>query len=334
MTARRLPRSALWADWTDPPGLVRLDPPPEPRGQIGPRRQPLLDAVVELLEQYRGLWPLTVRQVHYRLLPRGVVRDTRDGKLYVNDPNSYKVLSDVLTIARVHGVVPWEALHDPTRDWTDLFAHPDLPAFVADELALFLTHYHRLLLQTQPVHVDLIIEKTTAVGIVAAAVTDLILPVGRGGGQTSADMIHRAAERFRASGKDRAVVLIGGDLDKSGDDIPLNWARCLRDEHGLGDQLRAYKIAVTEAQVGEYALKGVPAKDGQERDGDDGATAYELEAFEPDVLQAVIRAGVESVLDLDLVEKERRKYRRELKRLEQLRADACRYLSRKLKLPR
>jgi hypothetical protein len=303
--------------------LWLITPPPKRRRKIGRLKEPMLQAVFAVFKQYRELLPITVRQLHYRLLIRHVITNARRRTLYRNTKACYNDLCDLTGRARLEGRLPWAWLHDPTRDWTPNYVRPDRDAFVRDELTVFLEGYRRNLLQSQRVHIEVVCEKTTAVDIIAAAVRQFGLPVGRGGGQASTDFIHRVAERFRASGKCAGVLLVAGDSDKSGDDICDNWVRGLRDEHGLGDWLSAYKVAVTPDQVRQYGLAGWQR---------DGQTAYELEAFEPDVLQAVVRDAVTSVIDVDLFERERRKWRRELRELEQMRADAAGWFKRTRRL--
>jgi hypothetical protein len=66
--------------------------------------------------------------------------------------------------------------------------------------------------------------------------------------------------------------------------------------------LTVVKIGVNEGQVGEYKLASVPVKNTSSRatgfKAKYGNLAYELEAFEPDQLQAIIRDAIRNVLDL------------------------------------
>jgi hypothetical protein len=85
------------------------------------------------------------------------------------------------------------------------------------------------------------------------------------------------------------------------------WTRELRDEHGIEGQIRACKVAVNPEQVEEYDLQPIPLKDGESKSAqtkadryreEHGDNVYELEAFEPDVLQAILRNAIRDVLDL------------------------------------
>jgi hypothetical protein len=122
--------------------------------------------------------------------------------------------------------------------------------------------------------------------------------------------LDETADRFRASGKDHFILLIAGDLDPEGENIPETWAACLRDEHGVED-LTAIKVGVNPDQVAQYRLAPLPIKDTSSRaagfEAAHGKNVYELEAFEPDQLQRIIHDAIRDVLDLNLFAEEQRR---------------------------
>src|SRR5205085_12568580 len=100
----------------------------------------MLDAAVGVIDRYEDFWPLTLRQIHYRLLTRNVLRNARDpGSLYANTVQSYKDLSNLLTRARLEGLVPWEAMHDPGRPQTNWVSYDGVASYVRKPLDGFLT---------------------------------------------------------------------------------------------------------------------------------------------------------------------------------------------------
>src|SRR5262249_11395984 len=125
------------------------------------------------LEQRRPYWPLTVRGVHYPLLNYDFIRGyywpkshepdygTRRALKYVNDDNSYDATSDLLTRLRLNGEVPWEAIHDGTRPLREFNAFSNAKEFVRQEVEDLFNGYWRDLLQTQPNHVEVLVEKNT-----------------------------------------------------------------------------------------------------------------------------------------------------------------------------
>lgn len=309
------------------------------RSRISPAKRPFLDTAAAVIEQYREYWPLTLRQIHYRLLTRHVLRDatrpevwfrgksrTRIQNRYANTEQCYHDLSDLLVRARLEGLVPWESMHDPHRPRTEWEQWPDVGAFMREKLDAMFLDYHRNLLQSQPAYLELVVEKVATLEITVRAARPFGLPVGVGKGYTSVTCLDETADRFRASGKDRCILLIAGDLDPEGENIPQTWAACLRDEHGV-ENLTAVKVAVNPDHVRQFDLSPLPVKESSSRAAGfieaHGRSVYELEAFEPDVLQRVIGDAIRGVLDLDLFEQERRKKAEEARLLLACRKLVC-----------
>jgi hypothetical protein len=194
-------------------------------------------------------------------------------------------------------------MHDPTRPVTRWAQDKTVAEFTRRELDQFLMGYRRNLLQSQPHYVELVVEKLAALDIAQRAVGQYQVPVGVGRGYSSVTSLDDTAERFRASGKPSMPLLIAGDFDAEGEDIARVWGSCLRDEHGMRD-LTVVKLAVNPEQVDEYDLDPVPLKDTSSRAPRfrqlHGDQVYEMEAFEPQVLQSIMQQGVRSVLDMEL----------------------------------
>lgn len=279
------------------------------RSAITADKRPMLDAACEVAERYRGYWPLTLRQIHYRLLTRAVVRNARTRTGYTNTQACYKDLSDLLTRARVAGAFPWEAMHDPNRPHVEWRQWDGVAPFLQEQIRDFGRGYKRDLLRSQPSYVELVVEKVAALDIAERAAAPFHVPVGAGKGYTSATCLDDTAERFRASGKDHFLLLIAGDLDPEGENITEVWGACLRDEHGV-ENLTTVKVGVNPAQVAEYGLSPLPVKDTSSRRDKfvraHGSSVYELEAFEPDQLQEIIRGAIRESLDMNRFAAEQR----------------------------
>ncbi len=193
------------------------------RSEISEAKLPMLEAAIDIFRRYKDYWPLTLRQVHYRMLNFRVLRNTRRAdSVYVNDEKSYKDLSDLLTRARLTGEVEWEAMHDSTRPDTAWRQYDTVGLYLREELDKFLTGYKRNLLQTQSCYVELVVEKITVQEVAERAAAKYHVPVGVGRGYTSVTSLEQTAERFR-SGKDKFVLLIAGDLDPEGENIAEVW---------------------------------------------------------------------------------------------------------------
>jgi hypothetical protein len=291
------------------------------RSRITRAKRPMLEAAIAVLEEYRDYWPLTLRQIHYRLLTRNVLRNAdkpenylRKGvlvcNLYRNSQESYKDLSNLLTRARLIGEVPWESMHDPTRPKTAWQQWENVGEYTRQQLDRFLCNYKRNLLQSQPAYVELVVEKITVHEIANRAAGRYHVPVGVGRGYTSVTSLDETAERFRASGKDRCILLIAGDLDPEGENIAETWDACLRGEHGV-ENLTTVKVGVNPDQVVAYNLSPLPVKESSSRASGfkaiHGKNVYELEAFEPDQLQSIFRDAIRNVLDMELFAEEQRR---------------------------
>jgi hypothetical protein len=281
------------------------------RSNISDAKRPMLEAAIDIINQYKNYWPLTLRQIHYRMLVKGVLRNANNpDSVYVNTQQSYKDLSDLLTRARLDFDVPWASMHDPTRPRTSWLQWENVEPYMREQLDEFLCNYKRNLLQTQPAYVELVVEKITVHDIAKRAAGYYHVPVGVGRGYTSVTSLDDTASRFHDSGKDHFILLIAGDFDPEGENICETWAACLREEHSV-ENLTAVKVGVNPDQVTEFNLSPLPIKKTSSRaagfEAVHGEDVYELEAFEPDQLQTIIRDAIRDVLDLDLFREEQRR---------------------------
>jgi hypothetical protein len=87
------------------------------RCNFSPAKKPLLGAIQRIVEEQREFWPLSVRQIHYRLLGEDapLIHAAKSGSQYRNDRDSYRAAVDVAARARIGGFLPWQALADETR---------------------------------------------------------------------------------------------------------------------------------------------------------------------------------------------------------------------------
>jgi hypothetical protein len=86
------------------------------RKSISKAKRPMLDAAAYIISGKSDYWPLSDREIHYDLLSDPPLRHaSKPGSRYKNDRRSYQDLCDLLTRARLAGMVPFEAIADPTR---------------------------------------------------------------------------------------------------------------------------------------------------------------------------------------------------------------------------
>jgi hypothetical protein len=273
------------------------------RAKISPAKGPFLEAILRVLAERRDYWPLSDRQIHYALLNYPpLIHASKPASTYQNVEKSYKACIDLLTRGRLERLVPWEAIHDPTRPVCTWNAHREPGRFIGSQLEEFLKGYYRDLMQSQPNHIEIIGEKNTIQSVVDRVTMDYCIPYTIGRGYCSLDPRREMALRFRKSGKERLVLLAMSDFDPDGEDIAHSFARSMRDDFGI-KKIEPMKVALTSRQVRDLKLPPrLKAKEGSsgyesfvEKYGDD---VFELEAVPPDQLQAILRDAIDAVLDV------------------------------------
>lgn len=284
-----------------------------------------LGQVQRILDELRDYWPLTLRQVYYQLVAALVIENVK---------REYKRLSELLTKARLDGLVPWDALEDRTRTTLGSDGWSDYRDFVTDQARDFLDGYRRDLLQTQDVALEVWIEKDALSRICHSVAFDYCVPVIVARGFSSVSYVHECRQRVETNterGK-RTRILYFGDLDPSGWEMLPAMLTTLQDEMKLGDQLEGVRSALTPEQVMKYRLpRSVDAmkdKDSRtpkfkamlRREGHPTDLAVELDALPPATLEALVRQSIEQNLDLSMFERERRREAAERKRVVALRS--------------
>ncbi len=201
------------------------------RSNISAEKRPMLEAAIDIINRYSNIWPLTLRQVHYRMLGLAVLRNASNkNSTYANDRASYQDLSKLLVRARLIGEVPFVAIEDETRPMTNWQAWDSPGPFVREQLDDVLCGYRRNLQQSQPAFIVLFVEKMTVQAIAERAAMPYHIPVLVGRGYPSLTAVHSIAEQFHQSDKDRMVLVGAGDHDPEGLNIIDRLAASLRDE--------------------------------------------------------------------------------------------------------
>ena len=286
------------------------------RSVISSAKLPLLNAVLRIIEINRSYWPLSVRQIHYRLLnDPPLCHANKPDSSYVNTQQFYKnQCVDICARARLAGLIPWEAISDETRP-TDLsWVFTDWKNFIRDEMERFLVGYRRDLVQSQLNHIEVVVEKNTVYGILRPIAQEFCLPITSGRGYCSLSPRHELVERFRASGKARLIVLLLSDFDPDGEEISHSFARSLRDDFNLSE-VRAIQVAITQAQIAQFNLvpimtaKTTSARYGRFVETHRSDVVHELESLEPAALSELLRDAIGQVLNRKKFNQEREQER-------------------------
>lgn len=250
--------------------------------------------------------PMTLRQVHYRIVGRG---DTT----YTNTRGDYNQLSKWLVRDRLDGLIPWAWIEDRLRKPRHVAMWEDLPGFVS----AVRSSYRRDVWQDQPEYLEAWLEKDALSGIFSDVLRPYGVTLNVGRGFDSATSVKDAADRFGDG--DGITVLYFGDFDPSGEDMVRSF-RARLGEHGCFPEIT--KCALTFEDIERYDLPPdfTKATDSRRaafvaRYGD---VAVELDALPVSVLRERIDGEVRSRMDLDALEVSRELERADRLRLEEL----------------
>ncbi len=283
------------------------------RCRITPAKQPFLDAVRRVLSEQREYWPLSDRQIHYRLLgpDAPLTHASKPHSQYLNNKASYRSLTDLLARGRINGLIPWNAIEDVTRPVSAHGAFKSPVEFFRQEFKNFLTGYWRNRVQSQPDHIEIIAEKLTVQTILKSVASEHTIPLTITRGMSSLPPKKAIRDRYLVSKKKKLVLLIVSDLDPAGDAIAEDLVKSFRRDFGIhGHRIEAYKVALTIDQVEDFSLEpSMEAKDTSPTysafvDKYDITDAYELEAMDPADLAETLTNAIDEVLGIDLYNQE------------------------------
>lgn len=247
-----------------------------------------------ILVEYRGQgYTLSLRQLYYQMVSRDIIP---------NNSKSYKHLGEVVSDARLAGLLDWGMIEDRGRDYT-LPSHWDEPE---DIVRAAWSSYRIDKWANQPWHVEVMCEKDALSGVLEPVAHRLDIGFTANKGYSSSSALYEASKRIGGaarSGKTIAVLYFG-DHDPSGIDM----TRDIRDRLELFTRgrvrLEVKRLALNMDQVEQYDPPENPAKLTDSRAEDYiakfGDSSWELDALQPEVLSALVTAEVEGLRDADL----------------------------------
>jgi len=274
------------------------------RKEISPAKKPFLHAIQKIIDEQEQFWPLSLRQIHYLLLNNPPLRHSaKPNSRYRNDVSSYHDLTDLVTRARHEASVDYAVIDDPTRPVTLWEVQSSLSSYYAQQMEDLLNGYWRDLIQSQPNHIELVVEKNTLRTIVRPVASKFCIPLTIGRGQCSTRPLYNISERYKTSGKEKLIILAVSDLDPDGDGIAHSLGQRLRDDFAI-PSVEVIKCALTFDQVRSLKL---PTKYERAKTGSSNYERYvaayntdfvwELEALDPKVLQRLLTKTIDDVID-------------------------------------
>jgi len=168
-----------------------------------PKTKNVIQYLDQLFSSYNLVW--TVRQVHYHLVEKNLIPNTRQG---------YRKASRWVTDGRYSGLIDWDKIADDTRG---VIKTPDYES-IEDGISTFLNSF-RLSgrWKNKNYRVEVWVEKRTLRRLFEPITDkyDVYLQVGTGFNSTTA--IWDAIRRISEYNTEKLYILYFGDLDPSGD---------------------------------------------------------------------------------------------------------------------
>lgn len=282
-----------------------------PRGYIADyapmaKTKALLADAEAVLEEYRSYWPLTARQIYYRLI---------GAHGYPKTESFYKKLCHHLANARRGRQITFDAIRD---DGVSTFG---LDHF--DDEEHFLRHvrelgegYTRNKMASQKHHVEVWCEAAGMLPQLYNVAERYSIPVYSSGGFDSLTAKKRLADRICEIGKP-AIILHLGDYDPSGQSIFDSVAEDVAafveaDRPWATVSVRFQRVALTAEQVAEYDLPTAPPKATDSRSKTWEGGTCQLEALPPNEIASILRKAIFGTISLSTFreEQEREKHDR------------------------
>jgi hypothetical protein len=244
----------------------------------------LIDKINEVIRNYMAQgYSLTLRQVYYQLVARAIIE---------NNEKSYKNIGNLISDARLAGLIDWNAIEDRTRNMRGN-SHWSTPGNIIDSAAY---SYHLDHWKGQKNYVEVWVEKDALVGIVGQICEELDVNYFSCRGYVSQSEMWSAAQRLkRRQDQGQEVVLLHlGDHDPSGKDM----SRDIQDRLRIFEtyNVEFHRLALNMNQIEKYNPPPNPAKLTDSRANkyinEFGYDSWELDALEPQVISDLIDTNV------------------------------------------
>jgi hypothetical protein len=239
------------------------------------------EAIVEAVRKDK---PMTVRQVFYRMVVRGVVPKV--------ESKGYRTVARELRKMRRSGRIPYDWIADSSRT----VRRPEQYGSMKEALNETVRSYRRNRWGDLPDYLQVWCEKEALAGVAWDVTDDLGVSLWVARGYASISYLHLAAgylnEALRA-GKTCYVYNLG-DHDPSGCDA---WASVVDELRGFAEvpeRVHFDRLAVTPEQIREMSLPTRPTKKSDSRAAGFEGESVELDAIPPDGLRRIIREAVEA----------------------------------------
>src|SRR6266536_862054 len=181
---------------------------------------------------------LTTRQIYYQCVTRAVIS--------ANNQAQYDRVQRAVLQMRRQGEIEWWKVRDGHRERNTWRTYDGMGAALEDTARL----YRRNVMRSQPVHIELWVEKDSLVGWLQIIAARYGIPYAALRGFSSDGFQFAAAEEWQELGKP-VVVIYGGDFDPSGWTIAADLEPNLRYFY---DRVTVTTIGLHPAQIRDLDL--------------------------------------------------------------------------------
>lgn len=269
---------------------------------FSPEKLELIKKANAVISEYaRQGFSLTLRQLYYQFVARDLLPQSwADPNGVLNRPESYTKLGDLISDARLAGLVDWLSIVDRSRG-SYANQHYNKPSDIIRQAK---SAYAIDKWKNQPNYVEVWVEKEALEDVLQRACTPLDVRYFACKGYTSQSSMWEAAQRLlRKSEAGKQVHIIHlGDHDPSGIDMSRDIFERLT--LFVGSKVHVLRIALNMVQVRHYNPPPNPAKTTDSRYKDYvakyGENSWELDALDPRTLVGLIERAVTQYRDQKL----------------------------------
>lgn len=268
-------------------------------------------AATEMIETINGIlaeyvkagYDLSLRQLYYQLVSRNVVENTE---------RSYKNVGNIVSDARLAGLIDWEVIKDRGREMVQN-SHWDSPSDIVSACA---SQFRVDRWENQSSYVEVMVEKQALEGVLIPVCQEWDVPFTANKGYSSSSAMYEASKRFlkRATEKELYILYLG-DHDPSGIDmtrdvceridlfVKTSCGRCEEIGPNEIDAVSVKRLALNMDQVRAMNPPENPAKITDSRAAGYikrfGQSSWELDAIEPRQLASLVSKAIEKLIDKD-----------------------------------
>jgi hypothetical protein len=230
--------------------------------------------------------PMTVRQVFYQLVTRGVIEKS--------EKEYQQTVIRLMGEMRLAGELRWSWVIDESRRRRITQTYDS----VMDALEATAKFYRRSALREADEYIEIWCEKDALSGVLGDVTSEYDVPLMISRGMPSLTLLYGTAQEIYAAaeqGKDTYIYQFG-DWDPSGVLIAQSLERRLNQMCGRFDCQPPIieRVALTEDHIAEFNLPTRPTKrDGNPHAGSFEGDSVELDALPPSVLREMVREVIE-----------------------------------------